>query len=72
MLSSGIGSAGFHVPLTFILADGGSFVLICVCISPYIWKTALIMSHSLLWRRIVLLTVGVYSSNHRVLPLESV
>ena len=26
-----------------------------------------IMSHSLLWRRIVLLTVGVYSSNHRVL-----
>ena len=27
----------------------------------------LIMSHSLLWRHIVLLTVGVYSSNHRVL-----
>ena len=26
-----------------------------------------IMSYSLLWRRIVLLTVGVYSSNHRVL-----
>ena len=26
-----------------------------------------IMSHSLLWRHIVLLTVGVYSSNHRVL-----
>ena len=26
-----------------------------------------IMSHSLLWRRIVLLTVGVYSSSHRVL-----
>ena len=26
-----------------------------------------IMSHSLLWRPIVLLTVGVYSSNHRVL-----
>ena len=25
------------------------------------------MSHSLLWRRIVLLTVGVYSNNHRVL-----
>ena len=25
-----------------------------------------IMSHSLLWRRIVLLTVGVCSSNHRV------
>ena len=25
------------------------------------------MSHSLLWRHIVLLTVGVYSSNHRVL-----
>ena len=25
------------------------------------------MSHSLLWRYIVLLTVGVYSSNHRVL-----
>ena len=25
-----------------------------------------IMSHSLLWRHIVLLTVGVYSSNHRV------
>ena len=24
------------------------------------------MSHSLLWRHIVLLTVGVYSSNHRV------
>ena len=28
---------------------------------------ALIMSHSLLWRHIVLLTVGVFSSNHRVL-----
>ena len=27
----------------------------------------IIMSHSLLWRHIVLLTVGVYSSNHRVL-----
>ena len=27
----------------------------------------LIMSHSLLWRHIVLLMVGVYSSNHRVL-----
>ena len=26
-----------------------------------------IMSHSLLWRHIVLLTVGVYSSNHKVL-----
>ena len=26
-----------------------------------------IMSHSLLWRHIVLLTVGVYSSNHGVL-----
>ena len=26
----------------------------------------LVMSHSLLWRHIVLLTVGVYSSNHRV------
>ena len=25
------------------------------------------MSHSILWRHIVLLTVGVYSSNHRVL-----
>ena len=25
------------------------------------------MSHSLLWRHVVLLTVGVYSSNHRVL-----
>ena len=25
------------------------------------------MSHNLLWRQIVLLTVGVYSSNHRVL-----
>ena len=25
------------------------------------------MSHSLLWRHIVLLTVGVYSSNYRVL-----
>ena len=25
------------------------------------------MSHSLLWRHIVLLTVGVYLSNHRVL-----
>ena len=28
---------------------------------------SIIMSHSLLWRHIVLLTVGVYSSNHRVL-----
>ena len=27
----------------------------------------IIMSHSLLWRHIVLLTVGVYSSNHKVL-----
>ena len=26
----------------------------------------IVMSHSLLWRHIVLLTVGVYSSNHRV------
>ena len=25
------------------------------------------MSHSLLWRHIILLTVGVYSSNHRML-----
>ena len=25
------------------------------------------MSHSLLWKHIVLLTVGVYSSNHKVL-----
>ena len=25
------------------------------------------MPHSLLWRHIVLLTVGVYSNNHRVL-----
>ena len=25
------------------------------------------MSHRLLWRQVVLLTVGVYSSNHRVL-----
>ena len=31
-----------------------------------VW-TSIIMSHSLLWRHIVLLTVGVYSSNHRVL-----
>ena len=29
-------------------------------------KVWLIMAHSLLWRHIVLLTVGVYSSNHRV------
>ena len=28
---------------------------------------SIIMSHSLLWRHIILLTVGVYSSNHRVL-----
>ena len=28
---------------------------------------SLIMSHSLLWRHIVLLTVGVYSNKHRVL-----
>ena len=28
---------------------------------------SIIISHSLLWRHIVLLTVGVYSSNHRVL-----
>ena len=26
-----------------------------------------IMSHSLLWRHIILLMVGVYSNNHRVL-----
>ena len=30
-------------------------------------SVVLFMSHSLLWRHIVLLTVGVYSSNHRVL-----
>ena len=29
-------------------------------------KLSVIMSHNLLWRRIVWLTVGVYSSNHRV------
>ena len=33
----------------------------------YYYVSQLIMSHSLLWRHIVLLTVGVYSSNHRVL-----
>ena len=27
----------------------------------------IIISHSLLWRHIVLLTIGVYSSNHRLL-----
>ena len=31
------------------------------------FSDCIIMSHSLLWRHIVLLTVGVYSSNHRVL-----
>ena len=31
------------------------------------FEVKLIMSHSLLWRHIVLLTVGVYSSKHRVL-----
>ena len=31
------------------------------------WLSGIIMSHSLLWRHIVLLTVGFYSSNHRVL-----
>ena len=30
-------------------------------------REPIIMSHSLLWRHIVLLTVAVYSSNHRVL-----
>ena len=30
-------------------------------------RIVFIMSHSLLWRHFVLLTVGVYSSNHRVL-----
>ena len=29
--------------------------------------SSIFMSHSLLWRHIVLLTVGVYSSNHRVI-----
>ena len=29
------------------------------------WLSNVIISHSLLWRHIVLLTVGVYSSNHR-------
>ena len=33
----------------------------------YFYYDIVIMSHSLLWRHIVLLTVGVYSSNHRVL-----
>ena len=40
-----------------------TFVCVSVCKSSRV----LIMSHSLLWRHIVLLTVGVYSSNHRVL-----
>ena len=35
-------------------------------ILPISMQVAIIMSHSLLWRHIVLLTVGVYSSNHRV------
>ena len=34
---------------------------------PNLNCVGVIMSHSLLWRHIVLLTVGVYSSNHRVL-----
>ena len=39
-----------------------AFLLVSQCITFRI-----IMSHSLMWRHIVLLTVGVYSSNHRVL-----
>ena len=35
--------------------------------SPVKMTSVLVMSHSLLWRHVVLLTVGVYSSNHRVL-----
>ena len=38
---------------------------IIMCYS-LLWRH-IVMSHCLLWRHIVLLTVGVYSSNHRVL-----
>ena len=37
------------------------------CVRKSTVSYILIMSHSLLWRHIVLLTVGVYSNNHRVL-----
>ena len=52
---------------------GGLFQLIGIWIAlhklPLVISVVfpIIMSHSLLWRHIVLLTVGVYSSNHRVL-----
>ena len=44
------------------LSAGGDISASAIC---HLWK--FIMSHSLLWRHIVLLTVGVCSSNHRVL-----
>ena len=40
------------------------------CLQSYFFLNYILVqfiSHSLLWRHIVLLTVGVYSSNHRVL-----
>ena len=46
--------------------DVGCSIYSFVCLSG-VWLTAIFMSHSLQWRRIVLLTVCAYSSNHRVL-----
>ena len=48
----------FMIILFFLFAERVIVFNTCV---------GIIMSHSLLWRRIVLLTVCVYSSNHRVL-----
>ena len=50
-----------------ICEDYASLRLSMYCIAALLLCLLLIMSHSLLWRHIVLLTVGVYSSNHRVL-----
>ena len=45
----------------------GPSVRLSVCNANKKACFSFIMSHSLLWRHIVLLTVGVYSSTHRVL-----
>ena len=50
-----------------MLSGNDSEVLDCGHEQTLLWSSIFIMSHSLLWRYIVLLTVGVYSSNHSVI-----
>ena len=67
-----------NAPFSCLLQlQNGSYTAWQHFIAPYTCKSSTsasiichlqrFMSHSLLWRYIVLLTVGVYSSNHRVL-----